>query len=247
MTNTNDAGAGSFRQAIANANTNLGADNIFFNIAGTGIHTISLVSGLPVISDAVNIDATTDDSFAANGNRPAVVLNGGGTIQDGLLLYTGSAGSTVRGLIIQNFIDDGIDISDSDSNTIAGNWLGLNAAGTGAAGNSVGVNIWQSSNNIIGGITLADRNIISGNTQGVYIGSDTGKSSYNNVVLGNYIGTNVTGTTAIANSVGVIVVSTNSGLVRDNVIGGNASLNAGNLVSGNRTRQSYRGPRRWQC
>ncbi|MCA9797566.1 MAG: DUF4347 domain-containing protein, partial [Candidatus Eremiobacteraeota bacterium] len=41
VTNTNDSGAGSFRQAILNANGNFGTDSIVFSIAGTGIHTIT--------------------------------------------------------------------------------------------------------------------------------------------------------------------------------------------------------------
>ncbi len=47
-----------------------------FNIAGTGVHTINVASALPTITGAVTIDATTDDSFAANGNRPAIILDG---------------------------------------------------------------------------------------------------------------------------------------------------------------------------
>ena len=46
VTNTNDAGAGSLRQAIIDANANLGADIITFNIATTGVHTISVESTL---------------------------------------------------------------------------------------------------------------------------------------------------------------------------------------------------------
>ncbi|MCA9169585.1 MAG: DUF4347 domain-containing protein, partial [Planctomycetales bacterium] len=108
VTNTNDSGAGSLRQAILNANSLGGTDIINFNIAGTGLHTINLASALPSITGVVTINATTDDSFAANGSRPAIVLNGGGTIQDGFQLYGGSGGSTIRGFVIQNFTESGI-------------------------------------------------------------------------------------------------------------------------------------------
>lgn len=201
VTSTADTNtAGTLRYAINQANANgTGLDTINFNIAGTGIHTINLTSLLPDITGAVSINATTDDSYAANGNRPAIVLNGGGTIQDGLRLWTGSGGSTIRGLVIQNFAQDGIDISGSNSNTIAGNWIGLNAAGTGAAGNQQGINIWNSNNNIIGGSTAADRNVISANSgPGISINTDNGTGT-GNQIRGNYIGTDSTGMNAVGN------------------------------------------------
>ncbi|THJ18484.1 MAG: hypothetical protein CAF42_009270 [Nitrospira sp. CG24B] len=73
VTNILDSGAGSLRQAITDANSNGGTDTINFNISCTGVHTITLATALSNISGAVILDATTDDSFAANGNRPAVV------------------------------------------------------------------------------------------------------------------------------------------------------------------------------
>jgi hypothetical protein len=56
VTNTNDNGVGSLRQAILDANANSGADTINFNIAGSGVQTISLASALPTITEAVTID-----------------------------------------------------------------------------------------------------------------------------------------------------------------------------------------------
>src|SRR5687768_18517027 len=57
VTNTLDAGAGSLRQAIldANATTNDadGPDIIQFNIPGAGPHTIALQSGFAEITDAL--------------------------------------------------------------------------------------------------------------------------------------------------------------------------------------------------
>ena len=88
VTNTNDSGAGSLRQAIIDANANAGADTIVFNIAGTGIHTISPTTAMTTITGQVTIDATTDDSFAANGNKPAILLDGNGLASDGLVLVT---------------------------------------------------------------------------------------------------------------------------------------------------------------
>src|SRR5437667_4758637 len=56
VTTTDDAGAGSLRQAILDANANPGADTITFNISGSGLHTISPLSVLPDITDPVTID-----------------------------------------------------------------------------------------------------------------------------------------------------------------------------------------------
>src|SRR6476469_5856180 len=59
VTNTNDAGAGSFRQAIIDANANpnptnpADVDYILFNIPGTGVHTITPLSALPAVTDIV--------------------------------------------------------------------------------------------------------------------------------------------------------------------------------------------------
>ena len=217
----------SLREAITAANNTANGsspDRILFGISGTGIHTIALSSLLPQIVDTVVLDASTDDSFAAQGNRPAVVLDGGNTVLDGLVLAPGSDGSTVRGLVIQRFTQDGIDITTSNGNTIVGNWLGLNSAGTGAAGNQQGLNIYNSNATVVGGTTVADRNVMSGNTgQGIYLaGTTTGT-----LIRGNYIGTNASGSAAVANTVAGIYAPAGG-----NTVGGTAA-GSGNLISGN--------------
>ena len=61
VTNTNDSGAGSLRQAIIDANANAGTDTIDFNIPGVGPHTIQPTSTLPTITDPVAIDGASKD------------------------------------------------------------------------------------------------------------------------------------------------------------------------------------------
>ena len=74
VTNTNNAGAGSLRQAILNANALPGLDVIHFNIAGRwSRHTIALTSALPNITDAVFIDGWSEPDFAGT---PIIELNG---------------------------------------------------------------------------------------------------------------------------------------------------------------------------
>ena len=69
VTTTADAGAGSLRQAIPDANANPGADTIAFNIVGAGPHTITLASALPDITGAVTIDGYTQSGASPN-TRP---------------------------------------------------------------------------------------------------------------------------------------------------------------------------------
>src|SRR5437763_862463 len=75
VTNSNDGGAGSLRQAILDANNSPGLDSIAFNISGTNVHTITLATPLPPISDPVVIDGTTQAGFTTN-NKPVIEING---------------------------------------------------------------------------------------------------------------------------------------------------------------------------
>src|SRR5467141_4130270 len=64
--NTNDSGAGSLRQAITDANTTAGADTITFNISGAGVHTITPLTALPNITEAVTIDGYSQPGSSMN-------------------------------------------------------------------------------------------------------------------------------------------------------------------------------------
>ncbi|UCF76052.1 MAG: DUF4347 domain-containing protein, partial [Betaproteobacteria bacterium] len=179
----------SLREAIIATNNTAGADTITFNIAGAGAQTINLSSALPSISDQVTIDATTQGDFIST---PIVVLDGNDLVGNGLTLSATADGSEIRGFVIRDFDGDGILIeSGSDSNLIAGNYIGRltvsgTDAGVGEANTGSGIEI-QGTSNIVGGTTAADRNVISGNTgEGILI---TGTTALSNAVRGNYIGT----------------------------------------------------------
>ena len=233
VTSTADSGAGTLRQAILNANANGGPDTISFAIAGTGTHTIAPTSALPTITGQVTIDGTTDDSFAANGNRPAIILAGtnAGIGVDGLVLTSTADGSKIRGLVVRDWGADGISIqAGSDNNFIVGNYIGrINTDGTAAAAGTQnegdGVYV-LGSNNMIGGATAADRNVISGNDDGVTL--DTGATG--NIVIGNYIGTDATGSVAVGNTLNAGVWI--KGGSNNNRIGGTGA-NEGNLIANN--------------
>ncbi|MEW6211782.1 MAG: hypothetical protein AB1631_25725, partial [Acidobacteriota bacterium] len=224
VTNTNDSGQGSLRQAILDANANAGADTITFNISGGGAQTITPASGLPVISGPVTIDATTQPGFSG---QPLILLagTGAGLGADGLRITAGN--SAVRGLVINRFRGDAIELATSGGNVIEGNYLGTDAAGLAPADNDGnGVRI-SSASNIIGGTSAAARNIVSGNRDGVAI---SGSSARENLVQGNYIGCDRDGAVALGNDLGGdgVRIELNAS---NNTIGG-TTAGARNLLSG---------------
>ena len=230
VTNDNNHGTGSLREAIINANATPGTDTITFNIPGSGVKTINLVIALPDITDRVVIDATTQPGYAGvpliEINGSAVGSGGSSNNVNGLVIKAG--GSTVRGLSIGNFNNgNGIWLNACDNNVIQANYLGIAADGTTMRSNTRGIQLTNSSNNVIGGTTSAARNVISGNSNGVEI------SGNSNVVQGNFIGTNAAGTASVRNFTGVVIFSAQPQFT-DNLIGGTAA-GAGNLISGNST------------
>lgn len=219
VTNANDSGTGSLRQAIIDANANPDASRIVFNISGTAPYTINLQSGLPFFNTPINLDASTQPGFSA---QPLVELNGAsaGNV-DGIGIN--SDNSIIRGLVINRFSKQGIFIG-GNNNTVAGNYIGTNLGGTSSL--PVGFSsIYVSGNNTtIGGTTVADRNILSGSGfEAIVL-----RSSGNNV-KGNYIGTNAAGTADISNSTGGIAIYAGGS---NNVIGG-SEAGARNVISGN--------------
>jgi CSLREA domain-containing protein len=157
----------SLREAIIAANNSAETVTISFNITDPlvgGAHTFTIgAGGLPAITDTVIIDGTTDPDYAGT---PMIVLDGSaaGAGVDGIVLAAGSDGSTIRGLVINQFGNEGIWINGSSGNLIAGNYIGTDVSGTLDRGNaSEGIKIsGGASNNVIGGATSADRNVISG-------------------------------------------------------------------------------------
>ena len=122
----------------------------------------------------------------------------------------------MRSNLLSGNAGDGVYVNGSTStgNVIAGNFIGTTANGLSALPNTTwvssttflgnGVEIAGAASNTIGGTTVADRNIISGNVgNGVYI---NGTTATNNVVEGNYIGTDATGNVGLGNTNGVEIV-----------------------------------------
>ncbi len=227
--NTNDSGAGSLRQAIADANAAPGADNIYFNIpdtdpnydAGTGCWTITLNSQLPMIMTGyINIDARTQETNQGNRNIYGyeIILAKSGTFDYPFLLV--SPGNAIKGFIISGWTY-GIMIANSTAtgNTISHNFIGCNyRADTAAASpNQYGIAMANSASG-----TIVFDNIISGNTiAGIAITGSTGNNIYN-----NRIGTDSSGTFPVPNNVGIAIQDASS-----NNIG--STFGQFNLISGN--------------
>jgi hypothetical protein len=217
VTNTNDSGPGSLRQAILDANAAPGRDTINFNI-GSGAQTIKLSSSLPPITDAVIIDGTTQPGFASS---PIINLDGDGGAGDCLRISAG--GSLVQGLVINNFSGAGIKLTIAGSNVIRGNYIGTDLSGANALANGYGLILERSSQNTIGGTDPSGRNVISGN-KSLGVNIFQGNS---NQLIGNYIGLNASGTAALGNNNGISISEGSN-----NVIGGSIP-GARNVISGN--------------
>ncbi len=262
VSNANDSGTGSLRQAILDANSTPnsgGEDLISFANIPTGTFVIQSTTELPAITEAVIIDGytapgTSQNTASIGTNATLRVVLSGSLLNSGSGLILGDAfgdpdatgGSTVRGLVINDFhpgINDsgnGI-LIQSSHNKVEGNFLGTTTGGDAGLGNSnSGVSVGGIFNttplvdNTIGGSAFADRNLISGNTLGIAVMSEASDTH----IFGNLIGTDKAGEFVIPNTnTGIRVVGSNTviggvGAGDGNVISG-ATLGMGNVISGN--------------
>ncbi len=219
----------SLREAIRACNNtpNGGTrDEIRFNIAGPGPHTIQPTTALPALSDSVGVDGTTEPDFAGT---PVVRIDGSlaGPNVDGLSLASGSSGSIVRGFMITRFSRDGILVQSGAANiTIAGNWIGTAGTGTTGTGNSDdGIDL-RGSAALIGGTVPGDRNVVTqSGDEGIDI---VGTGATGHVIRGNIIGLDPDGSTGGGNAdVGIAIISGTG-----NTIGGSTAA-ARNVISRN--------------
>lgn len=227
VTNTNDSGGGSLREAINAANASPAADTISFEIPGAGPHTITLSSLLPAMSGANDaIDGTTQTGSSCGdlwaGTPPTLQIHLTGALSTALQIA--AANQTVRGLSITGF-DSKIYVAPTGSDAIIRcNYFGLLPSGTRGTGDSPGV-VVQGPGTVVGGLAAGEGNVISGNTIGVF----TLDGATDTAVRGNFIGTDPTGTSAIANVQGINHF-TGSGSWRDityNLISGNSARGIG--------------------
>jgi hypothetical protein len=239
VANAGDAGPGSLRQALLDANATPGANVIQFNLPGGGVQTIAPLSALPDITNTVTINGYSQsgsqaNSLANSNNAVLLVRLDGVNLTNGFpigLRFNGANNNTVRGLVIARFYT-GIQLYASSGNVIAGNWLGLDFDNLSRGGAGIGVDVTcpvfnRSTANLIGGVTPADRNVIAGFHTGV---SFTPASADHNTVQGNFIGTDATGTLPRGNVFEGVHVQGAT-----NITVGGTSAGSRNVISGNAT------------
>ena len=171
-----------------------------------------------------NYIGTNATGTAAVGNEIGIDLEsqathdtiGGTAAGDGNLI----SGNASRGILIGGACNN---------NLIQGNNIGLDVTGTTALSTTsfAAVDLEQVTNNIIGGTAAGARNILSGHQYGVYILGFGGNSGQLNTIQGDYIGTDITGTVAIGNSIAGVYLQSQL-----NTIGGTTAA-ARNIISGN--------------
>jgi titin len=199
--------------------TSPGAGNVISGNGQSGIYFITA----PATSNLVQ------------GNYIGVNANGTGAISNGqdAVTINGVSGNTIGGTtagagnVLAGNLESGVFIFTfgATSNVIAGNYIGTDQTGKVAIPNHTnGVTLDGVAGNTIGGTNAGAGNIISGNQQdGVLI---TSPGASNNMVFGNYIGPDATGTNALANTYGGVAIDGVAG----NIVG---ATNGRNVISGN--------------
>ena len=218
VTNTNDSGAGSLREAITSVNASSSTQYSGISFAVTGV--ITLASNLPAITKKVLIDGGTAPGYAAGNTTtaPLVAVNFN-NVASGFNFNSGSAGSGIYALSIYGSNSNGITLNASNI-TLLRNYIGLNLSGAAGGNRQNGIYIAAASiNNVIGSnpksISGLYSNVISGNTlNGIRIYGSAG-----NQIQANAIGTNPAGTSAIGNGNNGILVTY---YATENTIGGTA-------------------------
>jgi hypothetical protein len=131
--------------------------------------------------------------------------------------------TTVRGLVIDNFLGWGVSLTNAGGDTVAGNFIGTDVSGKlRTEDDSGGVLASNAGSNTIGSPALGDRNVISGGilSDGIYLQSD------GNSVQNNFVGTDAFGVADLPNYDGISVQGSS------NLIGGE-SAGEGNVIAGN--------------
>lgn len=236
VTTTADVGPGSLRAALYYVTDHPGSA-VKFNIPtsdpgfSNGVYNIHLTGHLPpLVSNGMVIDGSTQPGFAG---KPLIVVDASQIIpetftSDTVLIYSSS--NQIKNISLTGFDWNGLTLiyADATNNTISGCWLGLDPTGTNAAPNAYqGILIASgASGNIIGGTDVLERNVLSGNSQyGIFI---TDSNTTGNVVLGNYVGADASGSNAVRNGKSGVIVASATGTII-----GSTNPAGRNLLSGN--------------
>ena len=200
--------------------------------AGNAIRDLSIINcddGVFITGEGADNNRVADNWIGLNPSG-VVVPNS----YDGVHIDNGADSNIIGGTtaadrnVISGNDGGGVGVwGGSTGNLVQGNYIGTDKNGTADLGNSGDGVFINGTGNTIGGTTTAARNVISGNNNhGVEF---NGSTSTSNVAQGNYIGTDVTGTADLGNSLsGVFITAWAS----SNTIGGTTTA-ARNVISGN--------------
>jgi hypothetical protein len=141
----------------------------------------------------------------------------------GIAVYGGADKISIENNTVAGYAEADLWLSESSNLTLSGNRIGT-ADGT-DHGSVLGVWVEDVDTATIGGAGVEGRNIISRHADaGILIEGE----SANILVLNNHIGTDIAGTTAWPNGVGIRVLADDEGIaglaIRENIIGGNTGL-----------------------
>jgi IPT/TIG domain/S-layer homology domain len=229
VTTTADSGAGSLRQAITDANGNGGPDTIAFNIAGSGVHTITLASALPPLTSPVTIDGYTQSGASSNtlpfgqGLNTVVRIQVTGGAGVGTCFAVQASDTTIKGLVV-NGCTTSVDIQSGSNNRVEGNFLGTDPTGTQRLVDSgIEVVVGAAPSAHVGGSSPAARNLITACGVAVHAtGANSGAD-----IQGNVIGIAASGdvllTPPCASTTFPIVIDGPNGQAVRNVIAGGAN------------------------
>lgn len=242
VTNTNDSGPGSLRQAILDGSASFNSQ-VTFNIPGAGVQTINVLSPLPT-AGGVTIDGCTQpgakpNSLAVGTDAILLIEITGNKAQPSGTAFQLDNFSTIRGLVINGFATD-VDIRSHVGLTakVVGCYLETNATGSALIPpaqfySPINVN-GAGLGATIGGLTPADRNVIAGPI--TIRQSNLGQPYTFASILGNYVGLSADGKSFLAPGASVGFFSNARAVVTNNVIAGFVTLSGstgtitGNLI-----------------
>ncbi|MFN6472326.1 MAG: beta strand repeat-containing protein [Nostoc sp. SerVER01] len=238
VTNTNDSGEGSLRQAILDANASAGADTISFTgsvFTDATPDTITLTSGQLTITDDVTIEGTGANQLTVSGNNASRVFN----------ISNGGTDATIDALTIANGNADngaGILVNGGSSLVLTDSTVSNNNANGGFGGAGIG--------NLGGGTATVINSTISGNTSTVFGGGIASQGTLNvtnSTISGNSSGqfggglilggvVTLTGNTITNNSAangGGLIVFFGTTTAQNTIIAGNNGNDISGTVTGN--------------
>ncbi len=203
VTNTNDSGTGSLRQALIDANSTSGTNSVHFAIgSGCGPHVITVQSALPNITSSVSIrgytqpGATSNDLDTGDDAALCIILkpNASGLAHAFHVAASAAAGTalTVSGIAFSGFSDAAIELEGGSGHTVTGSQTGGTVGGVTLAPVDIGIDIGPGVSGVtIGGSDDSARNVIGDATaSGVHISGPSSSlpGASNNQIVNNYIG-----------------------------------------------------------